>query len=325
MIWKVCSSWIVFLIICSITISKNNAAVPRRGGRLYPPLLVGTVYCDDTCSQHFSRPDTHFISGASVAVECGAWSKGRQRRPSFRREVKTNDGGEFTVRLPFSVAKKIRGRCSVTLISSGDPNCAVASAATSPIYLINEERKKEGNYVVFSAGSFTFRPLKPPELCNQEQPNNGNSAKKVVEQVEPVIFPPFGVIPPNPLLPPPSLLPPNPLLPPPSIIPPIIPSPPAPIFPPLFPSPPPSIFPPLLPPPPSSPPSIFPPLFPAPPTPPASVFPPLFPPIPGFTPSPSPPPPPAPFFPFPFPPFPFEPSPGNPPPSTSSSAQSNSP
>ncbi|CAH9092627.1 unnamed protein product [Cuscuta epithymum] len=314
MIWKVCSSWIVFLIICSITISKNNAAA-AGGGRHHPPsvaLLMGTVYCDDTCSHHSSRRDTHFISGASVAVECRAWSKGRrQRRPSFRREVKTTDGGEFTVRLPFSVAKKSRGRCSVTLISSGDPNCAVAAETTSPIRLNNMERKIEGNYVVFSAGSFAFRPLKSPELCNQEPPNNANSGK--LEQVEPVIFPPFGVIPPNPLLPPPS------------IIPPIIPSPPAPIFPPLFPSPPPSIFPPLLPPPPSSPPSIFPPLFPSPPTPPASVFPPLFPPIPGITPSPSPPPPPAPFFPFPFPPFPFEPSPGNPPPSTSSSAQNNSP
>nr|GMD56892.1 vegetative cell wall protein gp1-like [Ipomoea batatas] len=51
------------------------------------------------------------ITGASVAVECGHSRNG----PSFRKEVKTDDHGEFRVHLPFSVSKhvkKIKG-CSV--------------------------------------------------------------------------------------------------------------------------------------------------------------------------------------------------------------------
>nr|GMC67385.1 vegetative cell wall protein gp1 [Ipomoea batatas] len=324
-------------------------------------VVVGTVFCHTCFHQSFSDAN-RFISGAVVEVECGG--EGRQ---SFRSEVKTDGRGEFKVNLPFSVArgvKKIRG-CSVEVISSGEPSCAVASAAAATSSIRFKEMK-EGSHV-FSAGVFTFRPLKQPEeLCNQKteklpqilDPPLGPGIplvppvsnlpitpipvippfgpgiiplippRKVKEQqVEPSIFPPFGILPPNPLLPPPSLLPPNPFFPPPSIIPPVIPSPPPSIFPPLFPSPPPSIFPPILPSPPSPPPSIFPPLFPSPPSPPPSLFPPfprpIFPPIPGLTPSPPPPPPPSPFFPFPLPPFPFQPSPGTPPPELISSAQNN--
>ena len=103
-------------------------------------------------------------AGATVAVECKNGSASRQ---SFRKEVKTDKHGEFNVHLPFSISKhvkKIEG-CSVTLISSSEPYCAVASTATSSS--LHLKSRKQGTHI-FSAGFFTFKPLKQPNLCNQK-------------------------------------------------------------------------------------------------------------------------------------------------------------
>ncbi|CDP02346.1 unnamed protein product [Coffea canephora] len=321
---------LVCRLIFFISFASSEARTPEK---LPSAVVVGAVYCDTCFQQGFSK-DSHFISGASVAVECGE----ENSKPSFREVAKTNEHGEFKVHLPLSVSKhvkKIKG-CSVKLISSSEPYCAVASTATSsPVHL---RSRKDGTHI-FSAGFFSFKPLNQPALCVQKpiisrsnelpntakltsisDPDDPNFSPPVAAQ--PSIFNPIP-LPPNPLLPPPSLFPPipNPFQPPPSILPPVIPSPPPSIFPPIFPSPPPSIFPPIFPSPPTPPPSIFPPIFPSPPAPPRSLFPPLVP-LPGLTPSPPPPPPPS----FPLPPFPFQPVPGLPgpgvPPAVPSSSDS---
>ncbi|KAM1015595.1 hypothetical protein ACFX2J_045124 [Malus domestica] len=134
-------------------------------------VVVGTVYCD-TCFQEDFSHTSHFISGASVGVEC---KDGSSTKPSFKAEVKTNSHGQFKVQLPFSVSKhvkKIEG-CSVKLISSSEPYCAVASSATSSS--LHLKARKQGTHI-FSAGFFTFKPPKQPSLCNQK-PSIQNSKK----------------------------------------------------------------------------------------------------------------------------------------------------
>nr|ABN09049.1 hypothetical protein MtrDRAFT_AC172742g21v1 [Medicago truncatula] len=49
------------------------------------------------------------------------------------KQVKTNEHGEFKIQLPFSVrkhVKRIKG-CVVKLVSSNEPFCSIASAASS--------------------------------------------------------------------------------------------------------------------------------------------------------------------------------------------------
>ncbi|XVE72281.1 hypothetical protein DITRI_Ditri11bG0026900 [Diplodiscus trichospermus] len=275
-------------------------------------VVVGTVYCDTCFQEDFSRT-SHFISGASVAVEC----KDGTSEPGFRQEVKTNENGEFKIDLPFSVSKhvkKIKG-CSVKLIRSSEPYCGVASTASSSS--LHLKSRKHGTHI-FSAGFFTFKPLKQPILCNQKpsvhNPKLLGNKKTEGDSIlkPPILFPnqflPPPIFPPNPFQPPPllpPLLPPNPFQPPPA---PLIPNPfqppPAPLIPNPFQPPPAPLIPnPFQP----APAPVFPPNpFMPPPASPAPLFP--FPPIPGLTP-PSPPPPSPPFFPFPLPPFPFPPIP----------------
>ncbi|CAI9283110.1 unnamed protein product [Lactuca saligna] len=313
------SSWVSFMVVL-LCFSINGIADARHRKQLHSPaIVVGTVYCD-TCFRQKVSKSTHFISGAKVAVECG----GDGGKQSFRVEVKTNEKGEFEAKLPVSVGRsveKIKG-CSVRLISSGQPYCAVAATATSSE--IRFKSKKAGTHV-FSAGFFTFKP----ELCNQKD-TIGKGFPPALPDIPAPFLPPIGggVLPPLPVpdVPMPPLIPPLPQLPgiplppvsrqkssesdrladqksfgfpfPPPLFPPLpfVPSPPS-LIPPVIPSPPPSLFPPLVP---SPPPSLFPPLVPSPPS---SLFPPLpFPPVPGLIPSPPPPPPPA--FPIPLPPLP---------------------
>ncbi|XVF71312.1 hypothetical protein PTKIN_Ptkin12aG0027100 [Pterospermum kingtungense] len=334
-------SWF-FLLIFLFSFIFSSFSEGRHDHKQSAVIVVGTVYCDTCFQSDFSRT-SHFISGATVAVEC---KDGTSTKPSFRQEVKTNEHGEFKVGLPFSVSKhvkKIKG-CSVKLIRSSEPYCAVASTATSssssPLHI--KSRNKHGIHV-FSAGFFSFKPLKQPSLCNQKPRKQVRNKEPITRPLYPnQVFPPLVPNPfqpppliPNPFQPPPAPLIPNPFQPPPA---PLIPNPfqPPPAPTPLIPNPfqpPPAPPAPLIPnpfqPPPAPPaptpfiPNPFQPP-PAPPAPPAPVFPfpPLFP-IPGLTPpSPPPPSPPPPDFPFPLPPFPFPlppipPFPGIPPASTS--------
>ncbi|XP_076930473.1 uncharacterized protein LOC143595312 [Bidens hawaiensis] len=182
-------SWVSFimLVLCFSFIGVSDA---RHRKQLHSAAtLVGTVYCD-TCFRQPTPKSTHFISGAKVAVECGDNDNPKQR---FRQEVKTNENGEFEVKLPVSISKhveKIKG-CSVRLISSGKPYCSVAATATSS--QIQFKSKKAGVHI-FSAGFFTFKP----ELCDQ---------KDFTEKS----FPPSLPDPPAPFLPPVPILDPLPV------------------------------------------------------------------------------------------------------------------
>ncbi|KAL7094612.1 hypothetical protein ACP275_11G114700 [Erythranthe tilingii] len=313
-------SWFWAVIFLSFAFSYTSEGYSKKSSAV----VVGTVYCQ-TCFQQNSA--SRFIEGASVAVKC------KDKTSSFRQEVKTDSRGEFKVDLPLSISKHVNKikQCSVKLISSNKPYCAVAATATSS--RLHLKSRTQGAHV-FSAGFFTFRPLKEPEICDQKPSINGDEKISPISNPnDPTFLPPIRDPPPvDPrLLPPilprlPPMLPKIPFLPPilpkkedspkaselssektviqpesfgfppnpfnpPSIFPPNPFQPPSSVIPPIFPSPPPSIFPPLLPTP-SSPPFFG-----------------QLPPFPGLTPSPSPPPP---AFPIPFPPFPFQPTPGFP-------------
>ncbi|XP_027151338.1 vegetative cell wall protein gp1 [Coffea eugenioides] len=150
---------LVCRLIFFISFVSSEARTPEK---LPSAVVVGAVYCDTCFQQGFSK-DSHFISGASVAVECGD----ENSKPSFREVAKTNEHGEFKVHLPLSVSKhvkKIKG-CSVKLISSSEPYCAVASTATSSS--VHLKSRKDGTHI-FSAGFFSFKPLNQPALCVQK-------------------------------------------------------------------------------------------------------------------------------------------------------------
>ncbi|XVE78584.1 hypothetical protein DITRI_Ditri13aG0157700 [Diplodiscus trichospermus] len=178
------------LILFLLTSIIRNLSEASHSHKLHSAVVIGTVYCDTCFQQDFSKP-THFISGASVAVEC----KDGSSRPSFRQEVKTNEHGEFKVHLPFSVSNHVKkiNRCSVKLISSSEPYCAVASTATSSS--LHLKSRKQGTHI-FSAGFFTFNPLKQPNLCNQkpsvQDSKQDNTEKGTLGSGQPnyPIFPP---------------------------------------------------------------------------------------------------------------------------------------
>eukprot|EP00258_Populus_trichocarpa_P015921 XP_006373407.2 leucine-rich repeat extensin-like protein 3 [Populus trichocarpa] len=328
--------FIIFLLSCTF---NNLSAEASHGKKLPSAVVVGTVFCDTCFQEAFSR-NSHFISGASVAVEC----KDEESRPGFREEVKTDEHGEFKVHLPFSVSKHVKKikRCSVKLLSSSEPFCAVASSATSSS--LHLKSRKQGTHI-FSSGFFTFKPEKQPILCNQkpstENSREFSSRKASLPSIDNPTFPPPLQDPTTPYLPPlnQNYLPPLPVLPklpPLPQLPPLPPLPGLPLLPPIpgntkktktsesfesttlpdqkavhhpnqfsFPTPP--LFPPNT--------FQLPPLFPPNPIqpPPSPLFP--FPPIPGLTPPPPPPLfPPNPIQPPPSPLFPFPPIPGLTPP-----------
>ncbi|GLT61985.1 hypothetical protein SLA2020_346550 [Shorea laevis] len=329
-------SWFSVILFLSFTFSTLSEA--GHHGKNPSAIVVGTVYCDTCFQQGFSR-NSHFIPGASVLVEC----KDGNSKEGFRQEVKTDEHGEFRVDLPFTVSKhikKIEG-CSVKLINSSEPYCAVASSATSSS--LHLKSRKEGIHI-FSAGFFTFKPLKQPILCNEkpsvQYSSKFNNRKTSIGSSDELAFPPPIKDPTKPEFPPLPILPNLPPLP---QLPPLPPLPGLPSLPPLpgkgtqssdqkavHPQ---SFFPPFLPPNPLKPPPLLPPnplkppaplLPPNPLQPPAPLLPPNplqpppaplipLPPIPGLTPSPPPP-----AFPIPLPPFPFPspPFPGIPPAST---------
>ncbi|KAJ9147478.1 hypothetical protein P3X46_029635 [Hevea brasiliensis] len=355
-------SFFIIFLLCFTFI--NNLSEASHDRKLPSAVVVGTVYCDTCFREDFSK-NSHFISGASVAVEC----TDENSKSNFRKEVKTDEHGEFKVHLPFSVSKHVKRikRCSVKLLSSSEPYCAVASTATSSSLRLKS--RKEGLHI-FSAGFFSFKPQKQPNLCNQkpsiQNSRELNAQKSSIPSIPPSdspAFPPPLQDPTVPDLPPVNQNPSVPLLPnlpPLPKLPPFPPIPGLPYLPPVpgktstntkayteslksaqasdqkevspnffFPTPP--LFPPnpFQPPPllpnPLQPPPLIPPLLPPNPLQPPPA--PLIPlpPIPGLTP-PSPPPPIIPFLPF--PPFPFPPSPPRIPgipPASSSTPQKTSP
>ncbi|XP_028779086.1 vegetative cell wall protein gp1-like [Neltuma alba] len=328
-------SWFLVVLILNLTFSGLSEAGHDKN--LLTPFVVGTVYCD-TCFQHDFSRNSHFIAGASVAVEC----ENGDSKPRFWKEVRTNEHGEFRVELPFSVSKhvkRIKG-CTVKLMKSSEPHCSVASAATSSSLSLKSRNQREHT---FSAGFFSFKPLQQPDRCNHN-PSSGQNSKEfnsVKTGFPPNLLPPplqnpttpIGLpnLPPLPVVP---ELPPLPLLPP---LPPVIgiPLPPIPkndqetkkaqssdekvahpdfLFPPILPPLIPPILPPLIPNPLQPPPLIPnplqpPPLIPNPFQPPPLIPNPFQPPRPPLIPNPFQPPSPPPLIPNPFQPPPASPAP----------------
>ncbi|KAL6143650.1 hypothetical protein ACLB2K_054345 [Fragaria x ananassa] len=170
-------SWfLTIFFLISLTLSTPSEASQEK--KLQPAVVIGKVYCE-TCFQDGISKSSHFISGASVGVECKDVTSSK---PSFQAQVKTDNQGVFKVQLPFSVSKhvkKIEG-CSVKLIRSSEPYCAVASAAASSS--LHLKSRKQGTHI-FSAGFFTFKPLKQPNLCNQK-PSLIRNTKEVTTNSE---------------------------------------------------------------------------------------------------------------------------------------------
>ncbi|KAF7803112.1 proline-rich extensin-like protein EPR1 [Senna tora] len=200
-----------FLVILFLSLTISSVSEARHGRKHPSAVVVGTVYCDTCFQQDFSM-SSHFISGASVAVEC----KDGNSKPRFKKEAKTNDHGEFQVELPFSVSKHMKRikRCTVKLINSSEPYCAVASTATSSSLRLKS--RKQGEHI-FSAGFFSFKPLKQPNLCYQK-PSIHSLKSAFPPNIDPTFAPPIQdpAAPPGVLTPLPKLpdLPPLPELPP---------------------------------------------------------------------------------------------------------------
>ncbi|KAK4280001.1 hypothetical protein QN277_011687 [Acacia crassicarpa] len=160
-------SWFLVVLILNLTFSSFSEASHEK--KLLTPVVVGTVYCD-TCFQHDFSRNSHFIAGASVAVEC----KNGDSKPGFWKEVRTNEQGEFRIELPFSVSKRVRRikGCTVKLIKSSEPHCSVASAGTTTSLSLKSRNQTEHT---FSAGFFSFKPLQQPDLCNHNPSSVQNS------------------------------------------------------------------------------------------------------------------------------------------------------
>ncbi|KAL0405363.1 UNVERIFIED_CONTAM: hypothetical protein Slati_3850200 [Sesamum latifolium] len=173
--------WTIIFLCVAFAISSEGKHHKKHPSAV----VVGTVYCD-TCFQQDFPKASHFISGASVAVEC----KNTSSKPNFQQVVKTDKNGEFRVHLPFSISKHVKKikKCAVKLISSNE-----AGAASSSLSL---KTRKHGTHV-FSAGFFTFKPLKQPDLCNQKPSissfKNLDSAEKpsVLNPNDPLFPPPL--------------------------------------------------------------------------------------------------------------------------------------
>uniref|UniRef100_A0A0A0KXM2 Pollen Ole e 1 allergen and extensin family protein n=1 Tax=Cucumis sativus TaxID=3659 RepID=A0A0A0KXM2_CUCSA len=166
-------SWLLILLLLNFSFFDLSEA--RHHRKLPSAVVVGTVFCD-TCYQEKFSKTSHFISGATVAVECG--NKGPE--PSFREEVKTDKRGEFKVNLPVLVSKHVKKieECYVELVKSSEPYCDVAATAKSSSLQLKSRKQ---NTHTFSAGFFTFKPLKQPNLCNQkpQNPNTFDDMKEI--------------------------------------------------------------------------------------------------------------------------------------------------
>lgn len=97
----------------------------------------------------------------------------RAVKSSYRKVVKTDKDGVFRVLLPSEIGKHIKQikACSVKLLSSNEPFCAVTASATSSSFHL---KSAENKVHVFSSGFFTFRPLNQPELCYQRPSSEGS-------------------------------------------------------------------------------------------------------------------------------------------------------
>ncbi|PNX95015.1 pollen Ole e I family allergen [Trifolium pratense] len=253
-------SWFLTILFLTLTFGTNLSEANHDNKKLLPsPVVVGTVYCD-TCFQQAFSINSHFISGASIAVEC----KLGKTKPKFYEEVKTNEHGEFKVKLPFLVKKHVK---RIKVPHEIKDFFFFPPIPFFPPPIIPNPFQPPLIPNPFTPPPLIPNPLNPPPLIpNPFQPP---SPPLIPNPFKPPSPPPLI---PNPFQPPsPPPLIPNPFQPPPSSPPPLIPNP--------F-QPPPSSPPPFFP----FPPVVIPGLTPSPPPPPPpkSIFPfplpPLFPP-----------------------------------------------
>ncbi|XP_020588567.1 uncharacterized protein LOC110030273 [Phalaenopsis equestris] len=186
-------SHICFFVACGSTNQDPTA------------IIVGTVYCN-TCFHQNSSRHNQVLSGASVLVDCN----NQITKSGFQNFVKTDKDGVFRVQLPSEISKHIKTikQCSVKLISSNDPFCAVAAPPTSSSFHLKSTKNKVH---VFSSGFFAFRSLNQSELCYEKRSVESFSDFSAAKDITPSSPLPALNIPPLPQIP---LLPTLPNLPP---------------------------------------------------------------------------------------------------------------
>jgi len=103
-------------------------------------------------------------AGAFVALQCRI---NKEQEPDFSLEAQTNEYGEFKFELPPSIfhSHEQVQRCSATLLKNPQGSCKVASMAKSSSFSL---KSKQGSIYTYSAGSFTYRPPSPPQLCSKD-------------------------------------------------------------------------------------------------------------------------------------------------------------
>ncbi|KAG5010270.1 hypothetical protein GmHk_07G019758 [Glycine max] len=125
-------SWFLAILFLGLTFGTTHSEA-SHDKRLPSAVVVGTVYCDSTCSQQDFSMGNHFISSA------------------------------FPQLALFS--KTVLLSCIFDSEDSSEPYYALASAAASSSRRLKS--RKQGLHI-FSAGFFSFKPLKQPNLCNQK-------------------------------------------------------------------------------------------------------------------------------------------------------------
>ncbi|KAJ3673609.1 hypothetical protein LUZ60_005601 [Juncus effusus] len=147
-------------------------------------VIVGTLFCDACFEQDFSK-SKHLISGASIEVEC----KDSSKNTVFRKTSLTNRKGVFKFNLPPEMSKNMKSinDCSIDLIKTNHATFCDASTSLSATSAsgLHFKSKRKNDISVYSAGFFTFKPLKQPLTCDQK-----------------IAQPAFDFFPPNPFAPP---------------------------------------------------------------------------------------------------------------------------
>ncbi|KAF3320008.1 proline-rich protein 4-like protein [Carex littledalei] len=218
--YAVLSAW--YLVVLFLLLGFPLQGNCKKHSALPSTLIAGTVYCD-TCSEQRSNKLGHFISGASIQVECTDESK----HIAFRKTAITNPKGLFKFSIPPEVHKNTQSikNCTIDLLKTSHATTfcdAVASVSTTSALEFHLKSTRQDGIKVYSAGTVTFKPLKKPAICDEQ-----------IDQPAFFFFPPNPLQPPNiggvpipqnPLVPPPpSLLPPGFQPTPPSIFPPGLP------------------------------------------------------------------------------------------------------
>nr|ABK26139.1 unknown [Picea sitchensis] len=249
-----------FFLCCLSLVGASTFAGQEKDSSV---VVVGKVFCD-TCLEHRLSENSYFISGASIAVECGL----NRKTMTLSIIGETDENGEFRVELPSNILQSADqlNKCWVSPRNSPLRSCKIPStSAPSKLTL----QSVSNGVVTYSAGSFSYRHETVPPSCyredfltrmrGREMAENVDQSSKAVQQTPTIpslpklppaslpSVPPFPKLsvpplpsvpsipkaPPLPSIPPLPSVPPTPKTPPLPSIPPLPSVPPFPITPPL--------------------------------------------------------------------------------------------